>query len=1533
MGKFSPNRIKKAYRRGAALLAALLCFNTLAGCGILGDGEINIVTAPPIVEQEVVALNTYVGAKERFDIGGTEAFYLLPGIENHPDYLQDFMCLDYTTDGNFIYYYCGPSYISKEEVAKYKGTTGTAPDKDRYESFDRENVTPSCDAYILMSYNPETGAYKVFDAQGYEHITADKKKTGMEFYKSEDFGFYTLSHAYGCKISGTDHYFIFDQNSGANIYDKDGKCLASTLLGEILSVKVGEVAANIGAQNGSSSTSSLPSDASDEDKKDMEDAMEEISNLSGRSYSSGTSKASDIQLNCLVKSAVMDGSEIIYLTVMLYTGDSPWVSDVMYNRVISIYSLDLSSGYINFISENQNYEAQKLLYKKYGADIGPVNGVGMNDLKWLSLSIIKNASSVSGVNENALVAPDDFTPFSSDNEKFEAIIGGNCMITEQNYNWWQVRPLIEDLAIVLTGGEGKYFKFIPDFANIINRFFANHNWAEYALKLKEIGLLPVVGNFSWATKRNETTFRDKEGKTDRLLQVLEVIHVTDEFSTFQSEDKNLRVSIVNLFPSPYSNESFGDVYAVPYEYNEEPWYAYHWVQDQTKAERVLDDFINKYGNNQTLLDAINKKDVDTLEKLVKTYNAIVTLKHPQTYMDEIVDPEEITRALDMEVFVPDDSMTIPKGTIPKSYIIKFPKGATAQFAAMNNVEGSTTSSIREGVLLFSDMATANSDGTLTFKSRMTAIGEAGLARMMTPAVPGSAIDTGAYEVYDNSDNKIQSKSNSKSRKVETGSEIWLLITEAGVHFFPVERASQNMNGRNVLVYRSKFSGDMYAPNERLLSSAGFTLHTENELSHAAQNRPNQTGEDSEYSMDEEKLAQTLNSSRIGTIQSALSFTPLNDREILISAYDSGATILNVEDYEKEKYSVLRVKPGSYYQSFPDNDTGNYVIVGFDTEDYMYGSMDLARAKVYDFDYAAEKQEIFDKALKEYLDQLAIDYVRRQYRTRENEDGTRVIVEYSEDNSEEAVLEAGLFGTDTDLSAAVSTLKTEVEDPKEITHTQGIEDYLAAIREKVSIQQDAMKEILKLTGADKLGDKVKTDPYWVDLLSRIQNSSDLGNLKDMLCEIALNEDMLSTMTSADAQTYRELRKVINYEQEHEDKLKAIENGNSNTESDKGDSNVDRGYNDNVDFLKDENMDKTMNRMEARALVLEDIEEMYFTKNPLPPEYYYGPEGKDDNPAISVEKEDAAWEEYLEDLHSRINPDNLALSRVQVLEDMAALSYVGTEGLSDDQKRAMRREITENIDTAESIMDVEELIFKQRMKLGPYIKYYDDYVEFKKTAWENDYERIEQTKSAGWYKDIKKDLLENEEVKKLLLKKNFTWEEYIQAVVMAVTNRQLKEDTTGDQTTLDSALNSATYYAKLVEFICEGAGEVSLETKAEMLEELLRGMQTVNGAQGAEEAIIVVRMMLPAYSGYKGEFEKYLKTDYDTSAEKLDDYHRSSFYRALILSMQKSDAVQDYLKSSEMTWDNYMASLTGMAPDAGDPETAAKKIYGLYTEGGE
>nr|MCR4763555.1 hypothetical protein [Lachnospiraceae bacterium] len=341
------------FLRAALLLVLCVC---LTGCStILGTGEITVVTAPPIVTPRVIVYDAGAnGSKTRYDIEGTDAFYLLPGIENLPEKMQDFNCLDYTDDGSFVYYYCAPAYITAEEVAALKGTDGTAPG-GAYPEIDRSNASET-DAMIFMKYNPKTRAYHVLDAQPYSHTTANSEtggeaNTGVDFYASGVYSFYTLSHCYGCRLSGQHRYFIFDQNGTATVYDDAGRVLSQTSIGDLITAKVQETAneLNLAAkQKADSSKGAGINDAG----KEMTDAVKELEGATGKTYDTGASGNSDIVLNCLIKSAVMDGGGVIYLTLMLYTGESPWASETMLNRVINISSFDLGGDMIKFISTN-----------------------------------------------------------------------------------------------------------------------------------------------------------------------------------------------------------------------------------------------------------------------------------------------------------------------------------------------------------------------------------------------------------------------------------------------------------------------------------------------------------------------------------------------------------------------------------------------------------------------------------------------------------------------------------------------------------------------------------------------------------------------------------------------------------------------------------------------------------------------------------------------------------------------------------------------------------------------------------------------------------------------------------------------------------------------------------------------------------------------------------------------------------------------------------------------------------------------------
>ena len=126
--------------------------------------------------------------ESRFNIGGNNAFYILPGLENFPRAMAYFKVLDYNSRGEFVYLYVTPSYISPEEVRAY------ATDMEKkYGTASKNSVTVpkgrredyEYDAEVLMAYNPDTGDYHVMEAKAYaidKENEFDPKSEGRPYY-------------------------------------------------------------------------------------------------------------------------------------------------------------------------------------------------------------------------------------------------------------------------------------------------------------------------------------------------------------------------------------------------------------------------------------------------------------------------------------------------------------------------------------------------------------------------------------------------------------------------------------------------------------------------------------------------------------------------------------------------------------------------------------------------------------------------------------------------------------------------------------------------------------------------------------------------------------------------------------------------------------------------------------------------------------------------------------------------------------------------------------------------------------------------------------------------------------------------------------------------------------------------------------------------------------------------------------------------------------------------------------------------------
>ncbi len=1630
-------------RKFRTALVLVLCFSiayTATGCNnILGDGEITIVTAPPLVTPKVVVTDSYgEGDPDRFAITGTDAFYLLPGIENNPDFFQDFICLDYTKEGYFIYYYCAPAYISDKEIEKLKFSdsdinsrkTKIRPDEP-YEAIDRSKKS-EFDAMILMAYKPSTKEYLVLDAQAYNKNTANSESggeanTGVEFYKSPNYEFYMLSHCYGTRIASTGTYLIVDQKGHAKTYNSKLKLTGDIDIGGILDYKVKELETDIKAkaksgQNVSDLVSDFGDD-SDESKKEKDEAMSDLQNATGHTYNAGGGSVANMKLNYLIKSVVTDSTGLMYASLMIYTGESPWSADALFNRVVCLTKFDLNSEYGKFISVNKNYQTQIDYYK---ANYEKINFYELKRGKEYN-----NCYNPYTGETVSLSVGDNFTPFFSEKRGEGLFVTGFA-----NGYYWGFYPFIG-------------FRFWRDYLyglmshilNILERYLQSMSASERLVTLQTFyrnnNLLPYVGGFDSGERKNTSNLPDK--KENWYYQNLFFTSINMDDETYgKSAYKAPR-----LYPilNKHSNDELDlnvvtyyrvedPVYYVPYEYNEEILITrpvQKWVPDAAKASKIVDKLveyiISKTGTDeQTIRDflaAFNGGNVINAEGQVIYFDLYDYLG--SSYAPYNQDPESMPMSfstikttiatgyskndfknalsgyVSTIVNEKDENYTIPAGTFPKSYRLVFPTGSYIESADMDNTEGSSTTSVDKGALLFYDDA-KNKDGNMIYTSGIRLEMEAGIV-FSDKDVPGAAIDTGSLR-YDFGNGAT--------------ANILMLITEEGVKFYIPTIDSKKVFGKTKITsisWKEDDDSSCYIENEKLLSSTGFTPYTESGTQAAVTNRvDNEMKGDEKYkdnistTTTQKDITLSLNSSRVGTLQSSSSFTAVNNNQLLITAYDSGLSLMNfkvvnkVIDVKKNNkvtkknvnqldFEVINLRSGSYYQSFLDNETKDYKIIGFDTEDFLYGAMDLARAKVYDFSFNKAKNEILEKAMKNELDQKAIDYVRRLHRTRvdieEDSEGkitkqTTVLVDFDEDHSEEAEEERLLFERD---EATAKNKLHSMAIAKGLSKSDSSWEYLKTLREKVTNQQKALNEIFILTKADKLGD-ISKDPYWEGLKERLQYTTEMGDLKDILAEIVTEDKMLQKFAPKDIKTYQDFRKTLNYKQEQKDRNKVLEDvglsaedltkmidENKSAEDYKEDyESAKRGQDEETDAFADAlNTDGIMgdgsqadepDRMKIRALIIEDIENAYFEAHPLEPEKVYAPDGTYTE-MVTTESEDEVWEAYLEDLLSRINPDNLSAQRESAIREFAELTYTTARvyengkitdkklTVTDDTKKKMVNAIKNKIKECETIGDVEALFFgTQVQNLGnPYGGYRDAFVTWQNKEYKSISEKSKAMRSADWYIKLKSYLLSDTDFATFLEARNQSWEEYIQSIFNNQTGNILKDDQTGQAA--GAYTSAASTLAQLVEFMCEGESNVSKETKIAMVEDLLIGLENISGAESVEEAVMIERMTLPAYKKYMSAYEEFNKREFGTTENadnnkgtkpvavemsseasiRRKELVEQEFYKKVIGTMKDSELVKSYLEDNKQDWEHYMASLATLAADSEieDPAASARSIY--------
>ncbi|MCR5626867.1 MAG: hypothetical protein K6F99_06080 [Lachnospiraceae bacterium] len=250
------NKIKRINLKKIISILLAVCLSTqLTGC-LFSNGDYNLKTSKAYVEGEEEGndiVKRLDSAWDRMDdnvrehdmerfryLEGTNAFYILPGLENDPLDMVDFKLLDYTDEGEFIYYYITPCWVKSSEILKYtndkKYSSGKAETTGFYEPKRSKKYSP-IDAEVLMAYNPETGNYRVMFLDLHENSIDGKSgvrplfiRMDVNKIKMTEFGIMTLGikqWGYASKVPGQNEYFIFRYNGTGVVYNAKGEIVNS----------------------------------------------------------------------------------------------------------------------------------------------------------------------------------------------------------------------------------------------------------------------------------------------------------------------------------------------------------------------------------------------------------------------------------------------------------------------------------------------------------------------------------------------------------------------------------------------------------------------------------------------------------------------------------------------------------------------------------------------------------------------------------------------------------------------------------------------------------------------------------------------------------------------------------------------------------------------------------------------------------------------------------------------------------------------------------------------------------------------------------------------------------------------------------------------------------------------------------------------------------------------------------------------------------------------------------------------------------
>ena len=262
-----------------------------------------------------------------------------------------FDILDYTENGEFIYYYITPAWIEESEILAFSNdpakSSGTVS-RNGFVEPDRSKGYSYRDAEILMAYNPDTGDYRVIHAASHRVEWNPKQVKRPDFYSGMNSDVVMKSLGFSCKVPGRHQYMIFSRYGVAYVYDDTGGIVMEQNISEWIKQWAQNMKNRLSSGEGQPS---IPEEAEDD-----EDSTEELSSWRSRNHRSAPEDKPDLK-RFMIESVAIGSEYNVYVYGAGFTGSSLQAPESKSIRALYMaYYEDFSKS--SYVSVNKNAEEQ-----------------------------------------------------------------------------------------------------------------------------------------------------------------------------------------------------------------------------------------------------------------------------------------------------------------------------------------------------------------------------------------------------------------------------------------------------------------------------------------------------------------------------------------------------------------------------------------------------------------------------------------------------------------------------------------------------------------------------------------------------------------------------------------------------------------------------------------------------------------------------------------------------------------------------------------------------------------------------------------------------------------------------------------------------------------------------------------------------------------------------------------------------------------------------------------------------------------------